>query len=158
MNRESQTKYGIFNKHNGALFAFEPDKEIAYKYNKDNFLIKEITLRPGEYYFGDYYTGKIYSEDEKPLVREDEMEEQFYQDILSHYSLIKQISIIVGVLEQNKDLIKTELYNEFVKFLKIKNAKYQQSLEVVSKDKDSFNFVSINDLSELAVKRMEGIT
>jgi hypothetical protein len=155
---ESQTRYAIFNKHNGVLFSFESDKAIADQYNENNFLIKEIVLRPGEYYFGDYYTGKIYNEDETPLIREDEMEEQFFQEIIGTYSLIKQILIIIGILEENKDLKKTESFNEFVKFLKLKKAKYDQSLKVLQEDKESFNFISIKELSDLVIKRMEGIT
>lgn len=154
---EKITKYAIFNKHNGALFAYEQNKELASKYNSNNFLVREITLQKGEYFFGDYYTGRVYSDDEKPLIREDEMEEQFLQDIISHYSLIKQIIILVGVLEKNKDIVKTDIYNQFATFLNGKKAKYEQSLKVVSQDKESFNFVSIKDLSDLAVKRMEGI-
>lgn len=154
----SQTRYAIFNKHNGAFFSFELDKEIANRYSKDNFLIKEVVLHPGEYYFGDYYTGKVYHEDETPLIREDEMEEQFFQEIIGTYSLIKQIIIIAGVLEENKELKKTEEFNELVKFLKQKKAKYSQSLKVLEEDKESFNFISIKDLENLVVKRMEGIT
>lgn len=154
----SQIRYAIFNKHNGTFFSFESDKEIANGYSKDNFLVKEVVLHPGEYYFGDYYTGKVYHEDETPLIREDEMEEQFFQEIIGTYSLIKQIIIIAGVLEENKELKKTEEFNELVKFLKQKKAKYSQSLKVLEQDKESFNFISIKDLENLVVKRMEGIT
>lgn len=155
---KSQTRYAVFNKHNGLLFSFESDKVIADQYSKDNFLVKEVILHPGEYYFGDYYTGRIYHEDETPLVREDEMEEHFFQEIISKYSLIKQILIIIGIFEENKELKKTEGFNEFVKFLKQKKSKYDQSLKVLQEDKESFNFVSIKEMSDLIVKRMEGIT
>lgn len=154
---QPQIVYAVFNKHNGVLFHFERDKNIADSYSKDNFLIKEVTLRPGEYYFGDYYTGKVYSQDDKPLVREDEMEEEFYQGILREFSLVKQLITIASVLEANENIIKTEGFKEFIKLLKNKKMRYDESLKVVSQDKNSFNFISLKDLEELSIKRMEGI-
>lgn len=156
-NELKQTRYAIFNKHNGLFFAYETDKVIADGYSKDNFLVKEITLRPFEYYYGDYYTGKVYSEEEKPFIREDEMEENFYQSIINQYSLVKQILIIVGVLETNKDIVKTDSFNEFAKFVRNKKIRYDQSLEVVKNDKESFNFMSLEDIDNYIKKRSEGI-
>jgi hypothetical protein len=155
---KTKKRYVIFNKHNGVLFSFEDDKETAESYNKEHFIVKEITLRPQEYFFGDYYTGKIYSNEEKPLIREDEMEEKFYQDIINHYSLIKQILFIVGVLEKNENLVKSEGFKEYANFLRRKKIRFDESLNAVRNDKDSFNFVSIKYLEELTKKRMEGIT
>jgi hypothetical protein len=157
-NKETQVVYGIFNKHNGVLFQFEHNKQIAYSYNQDNFLIKEITLKPGEYFFGDYDTGKVYLEEVKPLIREDQMEEDFYNGILKDFSIVKQLLTIMDVLDANKNIIKTEQFDEFIKYLKNKRFRYNQSLEVVKNDKVSFNFISLEDIDEIAVKRMQGIT
>lgn len=156
--KAEQIIYGIFNKHNGVLFQFEHNKNIAYSYNENSFLVKEIVLHPGEYFFGDYYTGKVYLEEVKPLIREDQMEEDFFQGILKDFSLIKQLLTIIDVLDANKDIVKTEQFDEFVKYLKHKRVHYDRKLEIVKKDKESFNFISLDDLDEIAIKRMEGIT
>lgn len=153
-----QIQYAIFNKHNGLLFAYETDKQVAEGYNKDHFLVKEITLRPYQYYYGDYYNGKVYSEDEVPLIREDEMEENFFREILSEYSVIKQILLIVGVLEQNKELIKSEPFNRYANYLKMKKLRYDESLKSIKENKECFNFVSLEEIEDLMTRRMEGIT
>lgn len=154
---ETQTVYGIFNKHNGVLFQFENDQKVAYGYSTQNFFVKEIILKPGEYFFGDYYTGKVYSEEDKPLIREDQMEEDYYQGILKDFSIIKQLITIAGVLELNKDIIKTEQFDLFIKYLKNKEARYTQSLKSVMENKESFNFISLQEIEDHIVKRMEGI-
>jgi hypothetical protein len=157
-NQTTRKTYGIFNKHNGVIFAYEDDKEIAQGYNKDNFLIKEIVLHPNEYYYGDYHTGRVYSSEEKPLVREDELEENFYQGIIREYSLIKQITILVGVFEKNEHIVKTEGFNALATFLKQQKKRYDLSLEAIKNDKESFNFVSLDEVRDVCERRLQGIT
>lgn len=159
MNKEpTRTIYGIFNKHNGYLFSFEEDKNIAYGYNEKNFLVKEIVLKPDEFFFGDYYTGKIYSVDDKQLIREDEIEENYYQGIISHYSLIKQIFLLIDVIDINKDKLKIPpQYEEFTNFVRDRKTRYEKSLEIVKNDKEAFIFLSLDDLKKICQKRLEGI-
>ncbi len=152
-----ETKYIIFNKHNGVLFSHEDNEEVAYGYNSDHFVVKEVELLPTEYYFGDYETGQVYSIEEKPLVREDEMEEKFYENILFKYSAIKQIIILIDVLSKNKNINTTPEFDELVEFIKKQKHKYKEQLDVLNTDKDSFNFISIKEIAEIGQKRLEGI-
>jgi len=152
-----QIAYGVFNKHNGVLFCFESDKETAYSYSPNNFIIKEIELLPGQYYFGDYETGQVYFEEDKPLVREDEVQQKYHLDIVQTYPIIEQLNIIVEVLNNNKDIVKTDSFNEMAKFLKSKKLRYEQSLKATKENKHCFNFISIKELQELNKKRVEGI-
>lgn len=150
-------RYIIFNKHNGILFAHEENKEVAYGYNPEHFVVKEVELSPTEYYFGNYETGKVYSVEEKPLIREDEQEEKFFENILHKYSPVKQLIIILDVLAKNENIEKTPEFEELYKFIKKQRHIYKEQLKVVSEDKDSFNFISIKEITEIAQKRFENI-
>jgi hypothetical protein len=152
-----QTKYAIFNKKNGIIFDTVEDKSVAEKYNKEHFVIKEIELGPSEYYFGDYETGKVYDADDIPFIREDEMEEKFFEGIQQKYSIIKQIMIIIDVIKQNNDIVKTDAFNELYEFLRTQKIRYDAQLEVIKNDKESFNFISIEDIKNILIKRAEGI-
>lgn len=158
-SEETVTRYAVFNKHNGVLFTFEAEKDIAYNYNKDNFLVKEITLRPNEYFFGDYYTGKVYSETQTPLIREDDEENKFLARICQDYPLVKQILMIAMVIERNKESLNLpEEFKEYIEDLKLRRKKFELGLKTIASNKSGYNFVSYNDLQELAIKRLEGIT
>ena len=158
-NEETITRYAIFNKHNGVLFTFEAEKDIAYSYNKDNFFVKEIILRPNEYFFGDYYTGKVYSEYDTPLIREDEEENKFLLRINQDYPVIKQILMIAMVIERNKDLFNLpEEFKDYIEDLKTRRKKFEHGLKAISENKSGYNFVSYEDLQNLMIKRVEGIT
>lgn len=152
-----QISYGVFNKHNGVLFAFETEREKAYSYSKDNFVVKEVLLEPGQYYFGDYETGQVYYEEDKPLIREDELLVKHYQDIIQTYPIIEQLTNVIEVLDKNKEIIKTEKFEQMSKILKAKRLKYEHSIKSVQENKECFNFVSIKDLQDLSVKRLEGV-
>ena len=157
MESVKEKKYIIFNKHNGVIFAHEDNEFSARAYNPDHFLVKEIELLPTEYYFGDYKNGKVYSIEEKPLIREDELEEKYYDNILCRYSPIKQLIAIFDVIGKNESLIKTEEFEEIYKFIKKQRHIYKEQLKVVSEDKESFNFISIKEIAEIAEKRLENI-
>lgn len=153
----TQTVYGIFNKHNGILFAFEPDKSQAESYNKDHFLVREVILRPNEYFFGDYYTGQVYSNEVKPLIYEEELLENHWQCVLKEYSVFDALIIIANVIEANESIFKPELFKKFITFCKAKQLKYEHTLKAIKENKESYNFISKEDIKNVAVKRLEGI-
>lgn len=155
---ESRTFYGVFNKHTKALYAFEIDKTVANSYDTKNFLVKEIVLQPFEYYFGDYDTGQVYHEQNKPMIREDELEVKLNKEIAQEYSVFKQLCIIVDVLDRNKELSKTDEFNTLAKFLRIKKARYDNGIKAMKENKTSFNFVSKQELIDFEIKRVQGIT
>jgi hypothetical protein len=156
-NDNPQTFYGVFNKHTKALYAFEVDKVTAYNYCNKNFIVKEIELKPFEYYYGDYDNGQVYHESKKPLVREDELERKLYQEIATEYTFFEQISILIEVLDKNKEIVKTEQFEKLAKFLKAKRLRYEQGLKVMKESKDLFNFISKKEIQELDLKRVQGI-
>lgn len=155
---EARTFYGVFNKHTKILYVFEIDKTVAYSYDSNNFLVKEIVLQPSEYYFGDYDTGQVYNELAKPLVREDELEVKFNKEIAYEFPVYQQLCIIVDILDKNKELVKTEEFDKLAKFLRAKKIRYETGLKVMKENKDCYNFVSKQDLQEFAAKRIQGLT
>jgi hypothetical protein len=157
MESIKEKRYIIFNKHNGIIFSQENDKAAARAYNPDHFLVREIELSPTEYFFGNYETGQVYNIEEKPLVREDELEEKYYDSILSKYSPVKQLIAIFDVLAKNENLEKTADFEEIYKFIKKQRCIYKEQLKVVSEDKESFNFISIEEIVDIAEKRFENI-
>jgi hypothetical protein len=152
-----EKRYAIFNKKNGVLFDIVDDPNIAKGFNTEFFVYKELDLSPTEYYFGDYYDGRVYSVEEKPFIREDEFEERFFEKIQNEYSLIKQIMILVDVLKHNESVVKTDAFNALYNFLRLERIKYDSQLDVIKNDKDSFNFISKEEIAEIMSKRMEGV-
>lgn len=152
-----EKRYAIFNKKNGVLFDITDDQSIANGFNKEYFAVKEIELGPTEYYFGDLENGRVYSIEEKPFIREDEFEESFFAGIQNRYSVIKQIMIVIDVIKRNDNIIKSDAFNELYDFLRLEKIKYDAQLEVIKNDKESFNFISKDEIIEIMTKRMEGV-
>lgn len=155
---QSETFYGVFNKHTGVFYTFEKDKNTAYNYCNKNFVIKEIQLKPFEYYWGDYETGQVYNENIKPLIREDELERKLYEEIALEYSFFKQLCILTEVLAKNEEILKTDEFNSLAKFIKIKKLRFEQGLKTIKESKNLFNFVSKDEIKELDRKRIQGFT
>lgn len=157
MESIKKTIYIVFNKHNGIIFSHEEDKNVAKSYNPEHFLIKEVELLPNEYYFGDYETGKIFNSEERPLIREDDIEENFYEKIHDIYSPLKQLIIILDVIKNNENIKTTPEFDRLYDFIDTQRTAYKEQLEVVSSDKDSFNFISIKEVADITQKRIQGI-
>lgn len=157
MNENERVLYAIFNKHNGVFYNYCRDKEEADNLNKDNFVVRKITLHPGEYFFGDYETGKIYQEHEKPLIREDELEKELVDSIVAECPLIDLLIAVAEVLDANKEIIKTENFDSIFKFIKNKKVRHKHRLKAYSEDRESYNYLSKEKMKEITKKREEGL-
>lgn len=149
--------YIVFNKHTGVIFSQEESEEVAKGYNPDHFVYKKIEVSPTEYFFGDYENGKIFSIEEKPLYREDEMEEKYFNTILEHYSPVKQLIIILDLIKKNKNITTTPEFDRLYEFIDSQRSIYEEQLNIVSSDKEAFNFLSIKEVADIAQKRIQGI-
>jgi len=152
-----KTVYGIFNKHTKVLYAIEDELDVVNSYSDKNFLVKEIQLKPHEYFFGDYDTGQVYDEYVKPLIREDELLRGLYQQISQDYSFFEQLCILTDVLNKNEHIVKTEEFDKLAKYLKLKKMRYTQSVKAIKDNPDLYNFLSKEQILELDIKRNQGI-
>ena len=139
---ESVKKILFFNKASGDYAGIIESEELLKGLNTNLFLIKEINMKPTEYWFGDYETGKVYDKNIIPMVFEEDLYQKTYDDIIQHYPLYKQISIIIETLEKNKIIAKSAEFTEMVKFINSQKTRLKHKIKHMSSDPKAFNFIS----------------
>jgi len=91
----------LFNKKTGVLIGrIDPSIDVS-TLDSEKFITKVVELNVGEYYWGDYATGKIVNSDNKPYISEKDIRFYTSADILEQYPLYKQLNIIVDMLEKS---------------------------------------------------------
>ena len=101
----------------------------------------EIDVDSGEYWFGDYATGKVMSANDKPLVTESELRYNTNLKILTEYPIHTQLSIVIDML----DKIATEKTPEFVKlksFLDKERALHKEKVQTYANNPQAYIWVS----------------
>ena len=109
--------------------------------SKINVKTVEIDTSAGEYWLGDYETGKIMSSNDKPLVRESELRYNTNLKILTAYPIHTQLSIVIDML----DKIATEKTPEFAKlkdFLDKERAMHKEKVQTYSNNPEAYVWVS----------------
>lgn len=143
----------LFNKKTGVLIGrIDPSIDVS-TLDSEKFITKVVELDVGEYYWGDYTTGKIVNSDDKPYISEKDIRFYTSADILEQYPLYKQLNIIVDMLEKS-DLEKTP---EFKKMLEdIKPFRERANLQLQAyQSTNAFSFYSNTQDNELVKKRYE---
>jgi hypothetical protein len=135
----------FFEKKTGEFAGVLESQEIADNINKDIFVIKEVFLKPNEYWEGNYKDGKIFNRKIVPLVYEQNLLDETYAEILASYPLYKQINVIIDMLEKNIAIQKTDEFTEMVNFIKNRKVKLKQKIKHLSTDKKAFNFIRIQN-------------
>lgn len=143
---ESVKKILFFEKQSGQYMGVLESEELVKGINKDLFVIKEVYMKPSEYWEGTYEEGKVFDKFVTPLVYEGRLLDQTYAEILAAYPLYEQINHIIEVIENNKDVIKTtEKFDNMVKFINNRRLKLKQKIKHLSSDKKAFNFIRVNE-------------
>ena len=143
---ESVKKVLFFDKESGRYMGVLESEELIKGINKELFSIKEVYMKPTEYWEGTYNEGRVYDRFVTPLVYEGKLLDQAYAEILASYPLYEQINHIIEVIENNKDVIKTTKgFDLMVKFINNRRLKLKQKIKHLSSDKKAFNFIRINE-------------
>lgn len=143
--KNKKTLFVIFSKDTGNIIGNFEDKVLVDKINKKLFDVKEVELGPNEYYLGGFEDGKIFNKLEKPFVNERDIIDKTYEEVLADWPLFTQISVILDVLDKNKNIEKTEDFNNLINYLKQTKNCLKIKIDAVKNNK-AFNFVSAEDL------------
>ena len=148
-----RTEVLLFNKKTGVLIGrIDPSIDVA-SLDKEKFVTKTIQLDIGEYYWGDYETGKIVHSDEKPYISEKDIRFYASADILDLYPIHKQLNIIVDMLEKS-DLEKTPEFKKMLEDIKPFRERANQQMQAYQST-NAFSFYSNAIDDELVKKRYE---
>lgn len=152
MELVKKKKVLIFSKSTGNIQCVSDDLSIVDGLNKEDFCYKIVEMASGDYYVGSYEDGQIFNITDKPMVYERDLINETYIDVLQQYPLYRQINLILEVLDKNEDIIKTDNYKEFKKFLDLKKKKLQMKIKHLSSDEKAFTFISNEKLTEAYLK------
>jgi hypothetical protein len=142
----------IFSKETGNIQCVSEDEKIVDGLNTEKFCYKIVEMGVGDYYIGSYEDGQICNITEKPLVYERDLLDETYIEIMQQYPLYRQINIILEVLDKNENIVKTDRYNEFKKYLELKKKKLNIKIKHLSSDEKAFTFISNEKLTEAYLK------
>lgn len=143
----------LFNKKTGVLIGRIDPAIDAATLDQDKFVTKIVELDIGEYYWGDYDTGKIVHSDDKPYISEKDIRFYASADILEKYPLYKQLNIIVDMLEKS-DLEKTPEFKQMLEDIKPFRDRANQQMHAY-KSTNAFSFYTNEQDDELVKKRYE---
>jgi hypothetical protein len=140
------TTHLIFIKPAGKLVLTTTDNESLNSIDQENFYIKTVELDTaiGEYWNGDYHTGKIRNSGEIPLVLESRLKYNANIKALNEYSIHKQVGIIMNVLEKSGIPLTPE-FIEMKNFIDAVKLNCKEAIEKYKNSKDVFDFVSEED-------------
>jgi len=144
-----ETKHLIFIKPTGKLVAMMPGDTDISNIDLSKFDTKtvEFDQEAGEYYNGDYETGSVQSRDEKPLVQENTLKYNTNVKILNEYSIHKQLSIIIDMLDKS-DIPNTDAFTEMKKFIDDAVIDLKEKTEVYKNNPTAYTFVSSDEDDE----------
>lgn len=133
----------LFVKNTGVLIGEITDEMDLSVMNLDSFRVKdvEIDVSAGEYWFGDYATGRVMSSNDKPLVTESELRYNTNLKILTAFPIHTQLSIVIDML----DKIATEKTPEFVElkaFLDKERALHKEKVQTYANNPEAYVWLS----------------
>lgn len=157
-NMALETKHLIFIKPSGKLIAMMPEDTDISTIDRTKFDIKtlEFDAYAGQYYHGDYQTGDIKSKADKPLVNESTLKYNTNVKILNEYSIHKQLSIIIDMLDKS-DIPNTDEFTTMVDFINSAVSNLKEKTKVYKDNPNTYTFVSKDDdaAHAEAVKKFE---
>ena len=137
--------YLIFTKPSGELLVNTADNSIVSNIDSSKFYVKEVELNSeiGEYWCGNYETGKI-KNDSIPIITEKQLKYDTNLTILEEYPIHRQLTIMMEVLSKSG----MPLTPEFVSmksFIDIARKNHSKAVEVYKSKPESFTFISEED-------------
>ncbi len=105
--------------------------------------VKEVELdeEAGEYWLGDYTTGRIASKLDKPVVSESAVKYATNLRILTEYPIHKQLNILIDMLDKS-DLIKTSEFIAMKNYLEQMRNQHQEKCTAFSSDPNAYVWIS----------------
>jgi len=158
METSKMKKILLFNAQTGVFFSsFEAEGFNKDGINPDAFLYKELELKEGEFWYGDYETGRVYKEGETRVVTQTTLRDNAIKKIFSKYFFIDQIKIICDQLkttlpEENR----TQAFNDMISFIDEVRAEYHLQKEAYSSNPEMYIWIPDEEGQEIVKKRYEG--
>ena len=143
----------MFNAKTGILLGEKPQGDPnLFDLSKVKF--KTVEIDPdGEYYDGDYDTGKIYSADEKPVLNESIVNAQIEEEITSTYPIHKQLNILIDMVNKS-DMPNTPEFTAMMEHIK-ENLEGGKKKKKVYDESDAYVYVSEAKAIEDAKKAVD---
>lgn len=149
----------LFNAQTGTLFAtVEPEGFNVDGLDKDVFLYKEVELSEGDYWYGDYETGKILNDSEVHVIAQHVLRDTAIKKIFSKYFYIDQLKIIndqlkTTILEENQ----TQAFKDMVAFIdKVRN-EYHLKKEAYASNPEMYIWITDEMSKEFFDSRLDGV-
>lgn len=158
MKINKMKKVILFNAQSGALFgSFDSEGFNLEGIDKDIFLYKEVEMGEDEYWYGDYKTGRVYSDSETQVVTQQTLRDNVIKKIFSKYHYIDQIKIISDMLkgfvpQENQ----TQAFRDMITFIDEARAEYHLQKEAYSSNSEMYIWIPDEEGQEIVKKRYEG--
>ena len=133
----------MFNKSNGAMIGGFETSETPSQY-LEGVRYKTLAYDPETHaYVGDYATGsiQIIPQDDNTLIDEELLDNNVEENIIREYPIYTQLNIIMDVLHNNSDIVKTKEFLQMMSFIEENAARK----EVYKADDSPYNYVSKED-------------
>lgn len=122
------------------------------------FLYKEVEMSEGDYWYGDYETGKICNESEIQIVTQQTLRDNVIKKIFSKYFFIDQLKIIndqlkVIISEENQ----TTAFKDMVAFIDEARNEYHLKKEAYSSNPEMYVWIDDEEAQKFSDSRLEGI-
>ncbi len=137
----------MFNKSNGAMIGGFETSETPAQY-LEGVRYKTLAYDPETHaYVGDYATGSIQEipEDDNQYIDEELLDNNVEENIIREYPIYTQLNIIMDVLHNNSDIVKTKEFLQMMSFIEDERAKNAARKEVYKADDSPYNYVSKED-------------
>lgn len=148
----------LFNAKTGVFFStFEAESFNKEGINPEIFLYKEVELQEGEFWYGDYETGRVYNEVETRVVTQGTLRDNAIKKIFSKYFYIDQIKIITDMLKFTVPADnQTQAFKDMVAFIDEARAEYHLQKEAYSSNPEMYIWIPDEEGQNISEKRYEG--
>lgn len=148
----------LFNAQTGAFIGEVEDNELFDSSSLgENIKYKKISLKDGEFWYGDYDDGAIYNNTEKRIVCQVALRDKTLNTILQKYEIFDQLNIIRKQLEKISGKNCTNEFKEMNDFIKETIEVYKAEKEAYSSDDGVFIWESDEHFAEGYEKRITGL-
>ena len=149
----------LFNKETGTFFAsFESEGFDVEGIDPNFFVYKEVELNDGEFWYGNYETGKVYDNKETVVVPQSNLRDEAIKKIFSKYHTIRQTQIIIDQLKafipaenQTEDFVNMYTYIDEIR------AEYHLKKEAFSSNPEAYIWVSDEETENNISSRLTGL-
>lgn len=149
----------LFNAQTGTLFASLDFQDFNVDgIDTDLFLYREVEMSEGDFWYGDYETGKLCNENEIQIVTQQTLRDNAIKKIFSKYFFIDQLKIIndqlkVTISEENQ----TTAFKDMVTFIDEVRDEYHLKKEAYTSNPEMYVWISDEAAQEFSDNRLEGI-